>query len=289
MDEALLGNQSSDASNYIDAHQHFWKYDAVRDSWIDESMKAIQRDFLPRDLQPVLQKNGFSGCVVVQSDQSEIENEFQLANAEQFDFIKGVVGWVDLRSPQVEERLAFYKSFKKMKGFRHVLQGESRRDIMLDPAFMKGIGLLHKYNFTYDILIYTDQLRYINHFVKAFPYQRFVINHLAKPHIKTHQIDDWKEAIASLSTFENVYCKISGMVTEADWIGWKQEDFTPYLDVVVEAFGTNRIMFGSDWPVCLMAASYADVFDIVKNYFQPFSREEQERIFKDNAIQFYDL
>jgi L-fuconolactonase len=273
----------------IDSHQHFWKFDPVRDSWITDDMKVIQKDFFPRDLQAVLRKNKFDGSVVVQSEQSENENKFQLKNAEENDFIKGVVGWIDLQGWDIEERLIYYSSFKKMKGFRHVLQGESDRSFMLKPAFMNGISKLEKFDFTYDILIYADQLKYLPEFVGAFMNQRFVIDHLAKPGIKNKEINEWKNEIKKIARFENVYCKISGMVTETDWKSWRQEDFIPYLDVVIEAFGPHRIMYGSDWPVCLVAASYEHVLGIVEEYFSSFSEAEQELFFGKNAIQFYNL
>jgi L-fuconolactonase len=275
--------------NRIDAHQHFWKFDPVRDRWINDDMHVIQRNFFPEDLELLLLENGFSGCVAVQSDQSEAENDFHLQHAENFDFIKGIVGWVDLQANNVGERLAYYSQFKKMKGFRHVLQGEPQRDMMLKPAFMHSIGLLQQYGFTYDILIYPDQLAYIPSFVAAFPNQQFVIDHIAKPNIKEAKIDQWKKDIRAVAKYENVYCKISGMVTEANWKHWRKADFKPYLDVVVEAFGTERIMFGSDWPVCLVAGSYEQVVAIVADYFSQFSDEEQQRFFSSNAMHFYKL
>jgi L-fuconolactonase len=252
-------------------------------------MKRIQKDFFPEDLQVELRQNDFDGCVAVQSDQSEAENHFHFQNAEKFDFIKGIVGWVDLQSKTVEERLKYYSQVKKIKGFRHVLQGEPQRDLMLQPAFMNGVSLLKKYNYTYDILIFKDQLQYIPKFVSAFPDQPFIIDHIAKPDIKNREIDRWEKDIRQLAPFENLYCKISGMVTEADWKNWKKEDFKPYLDVVVETFGTDRIMFGSDWPVCLVAASYSEMLGIVEDYFSTFSKDEQENIFGLNAIRFYNL
>jgi L-fuconolactonase len=273
----------------IDAHQHFWKFDPVRDSWITADMAVIQKDFLPGDLQPLLEANGLHGSVIVQSDQSEHENAFQLANAAGYDFIKGIVGWVDMQADNIEERLAHYKQFKKMKGFRHVLQGEPDRALMLQPAFKRGIGLLKQFGFTYDILIFPDQLEYIPAFVAAFPDQPFVIDHIAKPYIKDKKIEAWKKDMLPISRFENVYCKISGMVTEANWKNWKQEDFKPYLDTVVEAFGIKRIMFGSDWPVCLVAASYAEMMAIVKDYFSAFTQDEQDLFFGANATLFYNL
>jgi L-fuconolactonase len=273
----------------IDAHQHFWEFDRVRDSWITNEMSVIQKDFMPRDLQPILEENGLDGSVIVQSDQSEQENDFQLANAAENDFIKGVVGWVDLQSANVEERFQYYKQFDKMKGFRHVLQGEADRALMLKPAFKRGIGLLKRFGFTYDVLIYADQLQFIPVFVADFPGQPFVIDHIAKPFIKDRKIETWKKDIQSLAGYENVYCKISGMVTEADWKKWKPQDFKPYLDVIVEAFGIKRIMFGSDWPVCLVAASYSEMMNIVKDYFSSFSQSEQDLFFGHNAVSFYNL
>jgi L-fuconolactonase len=273
----------------IDSHQHFWQYDPVKYDWIDDSMSVIRKDFLPRDLEPVLKANGFDGCITVQSDQSEEENEFQIANAEKHSFIKGVVGWVDLQSANIEERLVWYQQFNKMKGFRHVLQGEPQRDLMLQPAFLHGISLLKKYNYTYDILIFPDQLKYIPTFVAQFPDQLFVIDHIAKPNIKKGEITEWEKDIKAAAKFDNVYCKVSGMVTEADWQNWKPADFHDYLQVITEGFGTDRIMFGSDWPVCKVAADYEQVVGIVADYFSAFSQTEQQGIFGGNAARFYSL
>ncbi|HEY6900532.1 MAG TPA: amidohydrolase family protein, partial [Puia sp.] len=249
-----------------------------------------QRNFMPEDLLPLLQAGGIDGCVVVQSDQSEDENDFQLANAEKYDFVKGVVGWVDLRHPEVEKRLAYYKRYPKMKGFRHVLQGETDRAMMLSPSFKRGIGLLGSYGYTYDILIYPDQLGYTKDFAAAFPGQPFVIDHIAKPHIKDRFItDEWKSAMHAVAAYPNVYCKVSGMVTEADWSKWKPEHLKVYIDTVVEAFGMDRLMFGSDWPVCLVAASYQQVLQVVEDYFASFSTDEKAAFFGGNAIKFYNL
>jgi L-fuconolactonase len=274
----------------IDAHQHFWKFDPNRDAWITDEMKAIQRDFLPADLYPLLVDNGIDGCVAVQADQSEDETEYLLDHAAKYDFIKGVVGWIDLRHPDLEQRLSHYKKYPKLKGFRHVLQGETDRALMLKPSFKRGITELQKNGFTYDILIYPDQLGYTKEFVAAFPDQPFVLDHIAKPHIKHRYItDEWKDAIRAVAAYPNLYCKISGIVTEADWHNWKPEHFKVYLDAVVDAFGVDRIMYGSDWPVCLVAASYAQVISIVKEYFANFSPDEQAAFFGGNATKFYKL
>ncbi len=274
----------------IDSHQHFWKFDPIRDAWITPEMSAIQRDFLPADLQPLLETAGIDGCISVQVDQSEDDNEFMLEQADHYDFIKGIVGWVNLRDPQVEQRLAHYKTYPKVKGFRHVLQSEHDRAFMLNPNFKRGISLLESFGYTYDILIYPDQLGYARDFVAAFPNQPFVLDHIAKPHIKDRYItDEWRAAIRAVAAHENLSCKISGMVTEADWASWKPEHFRVYLDTIVEAFGTNRILFGSDWPVCLVAASYQQVLQIVQDYFSTFSTDEQAAFFGGNATKFYKL
>ncbi|ANI88189.1 amidohydrolase [Arachidicoccus ginsenosidimutans] len=273
----------------IDAHNHFWVYDKVRDAWITDDMRVIQRDFLPQDFEPVLQENNIDGTVAVQADQSEKETNFLLQLAKENDFIKGVVGWVDLKNENIEERLIHYSTEKKLKGFRHILQGENVEEYLNNKDFLNGISLLGKYHFAYDILVYHHQLKFVNDFVERFPHQRFVIDHLAKPDIKNHSIDDWKKEISAIAKNENMYCKISGMVTEADWKNLKREDLKPYLDIVVENFGTDKIMFGSDYPVCLVATSYNNWLNILKDYFTNFSSGEKEKIFGGNAIEFYNL
>ena len=273
----------------IDSHQHFWNFDPVIHSWINDEMSVIQRDFLPADIQPLLQKNNFEGSVLVQVNQSEKENDFFLQLASENDFIKGVVGWIDLLADNAGKRLEYYSTVKKMKGFRHILQGEPDEQFMLREKFKKGISLLNKYNFTYDVLVFPNHLKYAKQLINEFPEQKFVIDHLAKPYIKDKQIGEWKNGIEAIAEHENVYCKISGMVTEADWKHWERKDFIPYIDAVVESFGTGRIMFGSDWPVCLVAASYAEVLGIVQDYFSSFSKGEQENFFRNNAIKFYNL
>lgn len=272
----------------IDSHQHFWHYNTVKHEWINDAMAVIRKDFLPADLQPVLQEHDIVGCIAIQADQTETETDFLLTLQKENDFIKGIVGWVDLRAKNIAERLEYYKKFNAIKGFRHVLQAEAP-DFMLQPEFLRGIASLNSFDFTYDILIFPNHLPAAITLVKQFPEQKFVIDHMAKPYIKAGLIGEWKCAMKNMAQYPNVYCKISGMVTEADHQLWKQEDFTPYLDAVVEAFGTNRIMFGSDWPVCLVAASYDKMFRVVKNYFSSFSDTEQNNFFGNNAAAFYNL
>jgi L-fuconolactonase len=273
----------------IDSHQHFWIYDKARHSWMDDSMEACRQNFLPAHLQPILQQNGFAGCVAIQVDQTEADNNFALRLAEKNSFIKGVVGWVDLQANNIEERLQHYSHIKPMKGFRHILQSEADDKFMLNAKFKHGISLLNKYDFSYDILIKPNHLLYAKELAAAFPDQRFVINHLAKPFIKAGKIDGWKEGMQALAAYQNVSCKVSGLVTEADWANWNPEDFTPYLDVVFNAFDANRVMYGSDWPVCNLAGGYSGVLKIIECYIDHLSQNEQELFWAKNAIEFYRL
>lgn len=272
----------------LDSHQHFWKFDPVRDAWIDSSMKSIQRDFMPEDLKPELDKAGIDGCIAVQADQSEKETQFLLEIANENPWVKKVVGWVDLQSENLESRLEVYQNEKKLAGFRIILQGLPP-EAMEEKHFLKGIGLLEKYGFTYDILIYPKHLEKAYHFAQQFPTQPFVIDHLAKPDIKNGEFEFWSQGIKAISLLPNVCCKVSGMVTEANWYHWKKEQFVPYLDFITESFGTNRLMYGSDWPVCLLAASYQEVHDITSNYFENFSTNEKATIFGENAAAFYKI
>jgi L-fuconolactonase len=273
----------------IDSHQHFWKYNPQQHDWITEDMKVIQRDFLPSDLLPILQAHNIDGCVSVQADQTEEETDFLLELANENEVIKGVVGWVDLRADDVYERLEHYSQFKKLKGFRHVVQGESDSEFMLRPKFKNGIIELGMYDFTYDILIYHHQLEQAIPFVKQHPEQKFVLDHIGKPDIKSGEFFEWQTNIKKLALHQNVYCKVSGMVTENEWKDWKISDFKVYLDSVVKAFGTERLMYGSDFPVCTLAATYGEQLNIVKEYFSAFTSLEKKKIMGDNAIKFYNL
>lgn len=272
----------------IDAHQHFWKYDPVRDEWIDDSMQILKQDFMPPNLIPLLSKNGFDGCIAVQADQSESETRFLLDLAEKHDFIKGVVGWVDLKSPNVEKRLEHFSKYSKLKGFRHILQGEPE-GAMTDETFVNGVQKLSNYNFTYDILIFENQLYECEQFVKQLPQIPFVIDHIAKPTIKESSFDEWAAHMKKLSDYPNVHVKLSGMVTEADWEHWQKSDFEPYLETCLELFGADRLMIGSDWPVCLLAAEYQEVVEIIEDFLEGLSQTEYDDIMGITAAKFYQL
>lgn len=273
----------------IDAHQHFWHYDPEAFGWINEEMAAIRRDFLPEDLKPELDAAGYSGCVAVQAQQTEGETEFLLGLAARHDFIKGVVGWVDLRDANAAQRLSYFSQFPELVGVRHVVQDEPDDEFLLNAAFMRGIGLLGQFGLTYDILIYPRHLLVAARFAARFPGQPFVLDHLAKPFIKDHELEPWARHLRDLARRENVYCKLSGMVTEADWLVWDHDDFTPYLDVALEAFGAHRLMIGSDWPVCKVAGAYSEVMQLVEEYIARLSPTEQAGILGGNAIRFYGL
>ena len=271
----------------IDAHQHFWNYEPVKDSWMDE-MDILKRNYLPEDLQQNLVQNKIDGCIAVQADQSENETMFLLHEAEKNEFIKGVVGWVDLQSPHVSDRLKYFKSYPKFCGVRHILQAEPV-GFMLKPEFKEGLKAVHENNLTYDILIYPHQLDDAIKICNEFPDHKFIIDHLAKPNIKKKEIAQWAAQMLEIASNKNVYCKLSGLVTEGNWEKWNEHDFKPYLDIASEAFGEDRLVFGSDWPVCLLAAEYGSVVNIIENYLAGSSEKTRAKIMGLNAMKFYNL
>jgi len=273
----------------LDAHQHFWKFDPIRDGWINEEMKILRQDFMPEDLAPLLRENNVDGCVAIQADQSEDETHFLLDLSARYDFVKGVVGWVDLCADDLEDRLGYFSSFANLRGFRHLIQAEPENEFMLRPEFCMGISKLKKYGFTYDLLVQPRHLPSLIKFVALFPDQPFVIDHLAKPYIRSGEIESWKQDMKKLAEFQNVYCKLSGMVTEADLNHWKPGDFRPYIDAVIGSFGIERVMFGSDWPVCLLGASYDQCFSILETHTAEFNPSEKIRLWGQNAVHFYGL
>src|ERR1041385_4925053 len=246
----------------IDSHQHFWRYDPAQYPWIAEEMAVLRRDYLPEHLQPLLNAAGFDGSIAVQARQSVEETEWLLALAEQHSFILGVVGWVDLRSPDLAQQLKRFASHPKLVGVRHVIQDEPDDQVMLGRDFRRGIAQLHEFDLCYDLLIFPRQLPAAIALVADFPEQPFVLDHLGKPPIRDRQITPWREQLGELGRYPNVFCKLSGMVTEADWMNWQEEHFRPYLDVVIECFGPGRLMIGSDWPVCTVAGEYERVMGI---------------------------
>ena len=273
----------------IDAHQHFWMYSEREYGWINDSMAALRRDFLPADLKPELERNGFQGCVAVQARQTLEETRWLLELTEHAPFILGVVGWVDLRSPRLQFELESLAINPKLVGVRHIVQSEPDERFLLQPDFLRGIAMLEQFDLAYDVLIYTRHLPVAAEFVTKFPRQRFVLDHLAKPPIKSGAIDVWARGIQGLAAFSNVYCKVSGLVTEADWQAWKPEDIRPYLDLVFECFGPSRLMTGSDWPVCTVAGSYSRVMNLTKDYLGKYAEKERDAVLGENAATFWRL
>jgi L-fuconolactonase len=243
---------------------------------------------MPEDLRPDLQDQGISGCIAVQADETENETRFLLDLAAEFDWIKKVVGWVDLTAKDIESQLERYQAEPKLGGFRAILQSREP-EAMEDASFLKGIGHLAKFGFTYDVLIFPRHLEKAYQLCRKFPNQAFVLDHLAKPDIKNGEFEHWSTWMAKMAELPNLHCKVSGMVTEADWKNWKPQDFDRYLDFVTQHFGTDRLLFGSDWPVCLVAGDYADVFGLADGYFENFSENEKNAIFGGNAMRFYGI
>lgn len=272
----------------IDTHVHFWKYDKVRDAWITDDMKILKQDYLPAHLITTLKRNDVDGCVAVQAGQSEYETYFLVELSKTHPEIKGVVGWVDLLNKNLEERLQFFSQYTIIKGWRHIVQSEPD-GYLLREDFQKGIAALAAYDCTYDILIYHYQLKSALEFVSKFPHQKFVIDHCAKPDIGKKNIEEWKVLMKEMAKYPNVLCKLSGLFTETRWKQWSAGDFYPYLDVVFEAFGTDRLMFGSDWPVMLLSGIYVQWKSLLEKYMENFIQDDREKIFGLNAVNFYNL
>jgi len=272
----------------IDAHQHFWRYDPDRDGWITSEMAVLRQDFLPGELEELLLGCGMEGSVAVQADQSEEETVFLLEMAEAHPSILGVVGWVDLLAPELARRLEHFSGWDRFRGVRHIAQAEAD-DFLAREEVVQGIGTLREFNLTFDLLVYPRQLPAALSLVRALPDQPFVVDHMAKPLIADGVLDPWATQMREMAKHTNVWCKVSGLVTEGKWTAWRPEDFRPYLDVIFEAFGADRLMFGSDWPVCLLAAEYAQVVELMESYAEPFSEAERTGFFGENATRFYGL
>jgi L-fucono-1,5-lactonase len=273
----------------IDAHHHLWRYDAAEYGWIGPEMKALARDFLPQDLELELISSGIAGTVVVQARQSLEETRWLLSIADKSQMIRGVVGWADLCSVVFATQLQELSAAKKLKGLRHVVQDEPDDNFLNGPEFSRGIALLAGTGMVYDILIYERQLATAIEFVDRHPNQKFVLDHIAKPQIRTKMIEPWRTQIQELAQRESVFCKLSGMVTEASWTSWTIDDLRPYFDVVLDAFGPSRLMAGSDWPVCLLASTYQRWLQTLEQLTAQLSESERESIFGGVAAQVYRL
>ncbi len=273
----------------LDSHQHFWRYDAAQYPWMTEPLAALRRDYLPPDLAKERAKVGVDGSIAVQARQSLEESRWLLELAASDASIVGVVGWVDLQSDRVEEQLAPLAAKEKFVGVRHVVQDEPDDNFMLRPAFLRGLSQLKQFGLAYDLLTFPRQLSAAIQVVRQFPEQPFVLDHLSKPFIKRGELAPWREQFSELAKSQNVMCKLSGMVTEADWHAWKPADFRPYLDVAWEVFGEDRLMFGSDWPVCMLAGNYERVFRLVDDFLRQFPAATRAKVMGGNAARFYGI
>ena len=272
----------------IDTHNHFWIYDPLEYDWIDGSMSLLKRNYLPEEFSNVLANAAIGGCIAVQARQSDAETDWLLKLSDEFKIIKGVVGWVDLCNLNLHEFLEQKHQHHKLKGFRHVLQGEED-DFMLNPDFIRGIQILSEHDYCYEILVYENQLKSVRKLLDQLPEMRLVIDHIAKPNIKAKPDRDWIQDLKAISLHKHVYCKLSGMVTEADWENWTPENIFPFIEHTITCFGENRVMYGSDWPVCLLAAKYNEVKNLLEQYLATQCKDSRDKIFSSNAKEFYRL
>lgn len=273
----------------IDAHQHFWRYQRREYGWIDDSMPGLRRDFQPEDVQRDMSRAGFTTSVAIQARQTIEETESLLALAGANPFIVGVVGWVDLQSPEVLAQLQRFAGHPKLVGVRHIAQSEADDRFLLRPEFCRGLSLLAGFGLAYDLLIYSRHLAVAAELAARFPEQRFVLDHLAKPEVRRGEIRSWQEGLQQLAACPNVWCKLSGLVTEADWGAWTPAQLRPYLDVAFECFGAGRLMIGSDWPVCTLAADYARAMAVVVEYIADRPPAERDAVLGGNAVRFWNI
>lgn len=271
----------------IDAHQHFWHYDKDAYGWIDDSMAAIRRDFLPPHAKCEMDGAGLAESIAVQARQTLDETRWLLDLAQEHPFIRGVVGWIDFRA-DVDAQLARFANDRALVGLRHIVQAEPD-GFLEDAAFLAGMARLESAGLAYDILVYARQLPQATAFARRFPRQRFVLDHLGKPDVRGGGFDEWQRHLRDLAALPGVCCKLSGLVTEADWRAWTPGQLRPYLDAALDAFGPDRIMIGSDWPVCLVAATYADVIGLVRDAIAEYSEAEQQRMLGGTATDFWNL
>ncbi len=273
----------------VDAHQHFWKYSPETHDWINDEMKVIRKDFGPTELGAILQANNINGCVAIQADETEKETSFLLEIADKHPFVKSVVGWMDLLVDDPAERLHHWKKYKKLAGFRAIMQGQEDSKYLTNSLFQKNVQLLVAADLTYDLLVFHDQFPSLIRFVEKLPDNRMILDHIGKPDIKNKQIKQWKDNIRILAQHPGIYCKLSGMITEADFKHWTYEDLKPYMEIAAEYFGIDRICFGTDWPVCLVAGTYTEVVSIMHKFSEQLNTSEKEKLMGGNTIKFYKI
>ena len=273
----------------VDSHQHFWQVGRFDYPWMTSDLGVLYRDYLPEDFAPVLRANGVEETVLVQASNSVTESRWLLQLADENSFIAGVVGWVDLRSAEVEVQLDDLSAHPKFKGVRHLVESEPQDDWLVQPAVLSGLQRVQTYGLSYDLLVHTRHLQYVPVIAESCPELPLVIDHLAKPPIAKHEIIEWSQAMKPLASYKNIHCKLSGLVTEANWNSWQTDDLRPYVEYALELFGADRLLFGSDYPVCLLAASYDRVLQAFQEILGGLSDTEREKIFSANAAKFYRL
>lgn len=273
----------------IDSHQHFWQVGRFDYPWMSKDLGILYRDYLPDDLSPILHANDVTKTVLVQASNSIAESRWLLNLADANSFIAGVVGWVDLQSPDIAAQLAELTRNTKFKGVRHLVESEPNDDWLTQPSVLSGLGRLATHGLPYDLLVHTRHLRYVPEVAQHCPELRLVIDHLAKPPVARNEIREWLAALEPVAALPNIHCKLSGLVTEADWTSWQPNDLRPYVDSALELFGVDRLMFGSDYPVCLLAATYDRVLDAFQETLKSLSGPDREKIFSANAAKFYRL
>ncbi len=273
----------------IDAHQHFWRYSASEFGWIGEHRSQLKRDYLPEELRATISRSGVEGTIAVEARQSEEETEWLLDLADRWSFVRGVVGWLPIAADDFGERLERVAGRPKLRALRHVVQDESDEEFLLRPEFNRGIDKLLARGLAYDILVYERQLPQVVGFVDLHPYQTFILDHCGKPRVGDREMEPWRTRMQELAERINVYCKISGIVTEAQPGQWKPEDIVPYIEAVIDLFGPERVMFGSDWPVCLTETDYRGWLSLCAGYIESYSQSEQRRFWADTAREAYRL
>ena len=273
----------------IDSHQHFWQVGRFDYPWMNSSLGVLYRDYLPDQFEPILAQNGVDKTVLVQASNSVEESRWLLNLADEHPFIAGVVGWVDLSSADVDRQLDEFVSHPKFKGVRHLVESEPADDWLVQPQVLRGLKRLSTYGVSYDLLVHTRHLKNIEKVVDACPDLKLVIDHMAKPPIASGEIETWREELRHVAANEQIHCKLSGLVTEASWTSWTTSDLRPYVDCALELFGSSRLLFGSDHPVCLLAASYELVLASFRELVNELSGDEQQKIFGSNAAEFYGL
>lgn len=272
----------------IDSHQHFWQASRGDYGWLTPELGSLYRDYLPDDLRPLLQEHRIDKTVVVQAAPTVAETDFLLALAQRREFIAGVVGWLDMASVDFEDQFAAYRRKPGFIGIRPMLQDLPEDDYILKPQVLDSLEKIAAADFPFDFLVYTRHLPYVLQALERAPGLRAVIDHIAKPEIRARRMEPWKSHIRELAQYPNVYCKLSGMITEADRKNWKADDLQPYVEHVAECFGPQRLMFGSDWPVCLLAGTYSQVINTLAEILAPMLNEAaMAKILGENAARFY--